>query len=611
MKCPLRPISPKPDGAGRKAAIPENYGGLSPFRFALKRVLRRKLELALALAWSMAFALVPMQFPVLTGDLVSGILGGSASLYGLVTASGQGLIGASVAGLVVISAGYALSGYYSTTWTARLGRHYLADLRNDLMSKLDHLSLDIHSIFGSGELLNRVVVDTQSARPFVQSIFVTMTTYVVQLVYPAVMIVLVSPLLGAAAGSVLGVQLLADWYLQRKLRVATRTLRATQGRVTSTAKENLDGIETIQTSNAEAPSIEKFVGESDRLAAEQIAAQRYVGMITANTFGLTSLGLALTWWWGGMQVASGAMTLGTLVMVTGFVVLLYAPSRQFTKMVNKYQKGLVAFERLQEVMEVESSVMEVEGAPKLPARGGMIEFHDVSFAYGEMGQWSLSNVDLSIPSHKLTAITGRNGSGKSSLLKLMVRLYDPTKGEVLIDGQDVRGVSLQSLREQIAVVPQDPVIFSGTVSENVRFGRPDATDAEVKEACDLANATGFIGKLGSGLDTVLGHRGGVILSAGQAQRIAIARALLRRPRILLMDEPLSSLDVESEDAISQTLTRLKKTMTIVVVTHDSATTRVADRVVVMESGKVIDTIDADTSSRRPDPAAPEQESEWR
>lgn len=558
----------------------------SPLRFALKRVLGRKVELVFAFSWAIVFVLIPMQIPVLTGALVNGALGKSASLYGLVTAQGKSLIQDSVIGLIIVSAAYGISGFFRTTSTARLSRYFLSDIRNDMMRKAEYLSLDQHSKLGSGELLNRVIVDTQSARPFVDRVLVGMTTNVLRIVYPAALIFLISPQIGAIAGSVLAVQLLLNWHLQKKLRRATRIVRKTQGKLTSRAKENLDGIETIQISNAEYPTISQFVGESNKLAREQLIAQKYSGLVAAAAMGLTTVGLAFTWWWGGIEMMSGRMTMGTLVTLTGFTVLLYTPSRNFSRLANRYHKGMVAFERIQEVMDFTPSVTEIPNAPDIRITEGIIEFRRVSFSYAEESQAALAEVNLKIPPRKLTAVTGRNGSGKSTLLKLLLRLYDPTKGDILIDGQAIRNVSLKSLRSNIAVVPQNPALFSGTVYENVCFGLPDATAKEIEDACGLANSLDFIRQLKNGFNTRLGQRGGIILSPGQAQRIAIARAILRRPKILLMDEPLSALDVESEEAISSAMDNLKESMTIVVVTHDSKTSSAADRILVMKSGRL-------------------------
>ncbi|MDG6995128.1 MAG: ABC transporter ATP-binding protein [Nitrososphaerota archaeon] len=577
----------------------------SAFRLAFSRIVKFRRNLVAALVWSMIFAIVPMQVPILTGALVNGILGNSASIYGLLTLHNQGqIIDFAIIGLLATALLYGVTAYYSTTSTARLSRRFLSDLRKDLIGKLDFISVDVHSRFGSGELLNRVIVDTQSTKRFVENIFVKMTTNVLEVLYPVTLLFLINPFIALIASSMLPLQWLITREFQTKLRKATKRVRTDQGRLTAIAKENLDAIETIQSSSAEVRSIAQFSIQSDKLLSDQLEAQRYVGLINALIWGLTSLGLMMTWWFGSLEVVSGQISMGTLVTLTGFVVLLYAPFRKFTEMANIYQKGLVAFERIQDVIDIRSSIQEIPNAPELVIGHGEMQFQNVSFSYEGQMEQALTAVNLTIKPNQLTALVGRNGSGKSTMLKLMLRLYDPTHGKILVDGQDIREVTLRSLRSKIAVVPQAPLIFNDTVSENVRLGNPDVSDKEIEEACLLANATEFITKLEKGFDTVLGQGYGVILSGGQAQRLAIARALLRKPKILLLDEPSSALDPESEIAISNTLVRLKSHVTTVVVSHRARTAEIADSVVLMDYGRIAEEIErteysGETEIRRP------------
>ncbi len=565
---------------------------MSPSRFALVRVMKLKRNLTVALIWSVIFVIVPMQVPVLSGALVNGILGNTASFYGILILHNQRqIIDFSIIGMLVIAVSYGTSSYFSTTSIAKLSRRFLSNLRKDLAEKLEFISLDVHSRFGSGELLNRIIVDTQSTKRFVEKIFVKMTTNILEVVYPVILLFLISPVIALIATSILPLQLLITREFQKRLRKATRKVRTDQGRLTAIAKENLDGIETIQSLTAEKRSIAQFSTQSDNLLSDQLEAQKYVGLINACIWGLTSLGLTLTWWWGGLEVISGQISIGTLVTLTGFVVLLYTPSRKFTEIANVYQKGLVAFERIQEVVETSSSIHEPPNAPEIAMTNGEIEFQNVSFSYGKQPEQALTTVNLAVEPNRLTAVVGRNGSGKSTLLKLMLRLYDPTSGKILIDGQDISEVTVSSLRSRIAVVPQMPLIFGDTVHENVRLGNPNASNEEVEEACRLANATEFIQKLDKGFDTILGHGKGVILSGGQAQRIAIARALLKKPKILLLDEPSSALDSESEIAVSRALMNLKSRVTMIVVSHRAKTAEIADSVVLMDSGRVAEKID--------------------
>jgi ABC-type multidrug transport system fused ATPase/permease subunit len=354
--------------------------------------------------------------------------------------------------------------------------------------------------------------------------------------------------------------------------------------LTGDVKESIDGVETVKALCAEEVCVARIERSADALETDELEASRYSAAISGTVFLTTSLGIALTWWQGGQRVLSGDMTLGALVVFTGFVAFAYQPFRQFTTMLTTYRRGLVSLERIEELLAAEPQVTRVGTGRPLRVASGRIEFHGVAFRYAR--QPVLADIDLVIEPRELTVVMGRSGSGKSSLLRLMVRLHDPQQGAVLIDGQDLRDVNLQSLRTQVAVVPQQPVLFSGTIGQNICLGRPDAPPEEVTAACQAAGAMELIARLDGGLEARLG-RGGVRLSGGEAQRISIARALLLRPQIILMDEPTSALDATSECAILAALERLRGVATVVIVAHRASTIRSADRVVVLDAGRVV------------------------
>lgn len=557
----------------------------SPLGFLLRRLRRHRAELALALTWSILFVVVPMQVPLFTGALVSGLTGTSATLYGLVTLTGQTeIVRVTIAALIGVAVAYGVTSYLAASSTAELSRMFVRDVRKDMIARLDRSSLDVHRRFGSGELMSRVMSDTESTRNFVQYVFFTNVQSVVRIVYPVAMLLLLDPWVALVTAAVLPAQWLVTRRFQTGLRRATRTARTTRGRLMASVKENLDGIETIQTSNAEGPAIARVGRETDQLAQDQIDVRTYTGLINGSTGVFTSIGVALAWGLGGMQVLAGSLTLGVLVTVTGYVVLLYMPVRAFTRVTNVYQRGTVALERIQEVLEVPSPIRDDPRAPPLRIPAGRIEFRDVSFGYD--ARRSLRAVNLVIEPGSVTALVGRNGSGKSTLLKLVSRLFDPTDGTVLIDGQDLRNVRLESLRRQVAVVPQSPVLFSGTIEENIRIGRPEASSTEVATACEQAGVLDYIAHQPRGLSTVVGP-GGVSLSGGEVQRLSIARALLRAPRILLLDEPNSALDRESEERLAEAVGRLRGRVTVLLVAHHmTRLMREADCVILLENGAV-------------------------
>lgn len=567
---------------------------ISPTKYVFERLKKDKTRLAFAIFWSILFVIIPMQVPILTGALIDDMRDVKhVKIFGFITLdqTHHQVLEYIVIGLIIIAASYGISAYFRTSSVAKVSRHFVADLRKDLIRKLEVLSLDIHSKYGSGDLLSRTILDTQTLRPFVESSVIKTSVNVVRMSYPIVMLFIINPVLALWATSVLPVHWLITRKLQKKLHESSEHAARSQARLNATMKENLDGIETIQTSNAEKYSIKKIFEHAEKVESDQVQTQKYSGMISGFVWGLTGLGLALIWWQGGLIVLAEKMTIGTLIAFTGLALFVYEPLRNFTQAINAYQKGVVSAERIQEILDTPSSIQDHPSANYAKISRGKIEFKNVSFSYpgytsDQQGQ-VLNNVNVSIEPNRLTAIVGKNGSGKSSILKLITRLYDPNEGQVLIDDQDIKKVALDSLRSQIAVVPQTPIIFSGTVFENVLLGKPDATVEEIEEACRSSDVLKFSIHLDKGLDTILGV-GGVSLSGGEAQRIAIARALIRKPKILLLDEPSSALDLESEFSIMETLNHLKKDMTIILVGHHLQAISNADRVIVIDGGRVVE-----------------------
>ncbi|AIF85275.1 ABC-type multidrug transport system, ATPase and permease component [Candidatus Nitrososphaera evergladensis SR1] len=584
---------------------------ISAARYVLTHLKKDRLRLIWAVFWSVVFVIIPMQVPILTGTLIDGIHHTAhPRIYGMIDLSSltpQETVTYAVIGLMVVAGLYGTAAYFRTTSIAKVSRHFVSEIRKTLIQKLEVLSLDIHSKYGSGELLNRALLDTQSLRTFIESSFIKTVVRVVQMSYPILLLFLLDPFLAAIALSVLPAQWLIVSRLQKKLHRTSRRAKKSRARLTTVIKETLDGIETVQTSTAESRSFEKVSSLAEKIESNQVQTQKYVGMITGVVWAFTSFGLALIWWQGGLRVLDGHMTVGNLIQCSGLSLFIYQPYRSFTKAINDYQKGIVAAERIQEILETPSSIQESPDATHLDIQHGSIEFRNVAFSYSlssssnsssssaapvhqeeqqRYDQEVLRGIDLKIPAHSLTAIVGRSGSGKSTLLKLVSRLYDPSSGQVLIDDQDIKKIKLDSLRSQIAVVPQTPFIFSGTISENIKLAKPDATDEELRQACESADCLHFILKQKKGFETRLGQ-GGISLSGGQAQRIAIARALIRRPVILLLDEPSSALDSESESAIMATLYNLKSTITIILVGHHLKAISKADRLVVMNDGKIV------------------------
>lgn len=525
-----------------------------------------------------------MQIPILTGSLIDGINGDKANLYGIVSLdySSSQVLEISIIGLVIVAGVYGITAYFRTTSKAKISRNFVFDLQRDLAQKMESLSIDLHSKYGSGDLLNRVILDTNSVRAFVDSTIIKTVVNVFRIIYPVIILFMMEPVLAAIASSFLPFQFFITQKLQKMMRRTARRIRKRRAKLTTFLKEDLDGIETVQTSNIGKKRIRKISKQVDRVEKIELRVQKYAAMITGLAWGLTTTGLAITWWYGGLQVLDDSMTIGTLVTFTGLVVFIYAPIRRFSDVMRDYNKSIVAVERIQEILDLPSSVKQIKNAIPLDIPEGSIQFDKVSFAYQQKDV--LTEVSVNLKPSSINAIVGKSGSGKSSFIRLIPRLYDPVDGEILIDGQNIKNVTIKSLRSQVALVTQDPIIFSGTIYENITLGNPNATIEEIEEVCKMVDALDFIMDLENDFQTVLGQ-GGTTLSKGQAQRITIARALLRKPKILLLDEPTSALDSESESILISNLEKLKEKMTIVLIIHNLDMIKNADQIILLDKGK--------------------------
>jgi ATP-binding cassette, subfamily B, bacterial len=592
---------------------------MSPLKFGIKRLKKFRIKLISAIVWSILFAVIPMQVPVITGTLVDGIdnsdidkqqvRGITGTLvdgidnseddkpvlfYGIIQVGNTPyrVIAFTLVSLIIVAIAYGFTSYMSISSRSIISRNFAFEIQNVLIRKLEFLSLDIHTKYGSGDLLNRTLIDTNNVRPFVEATIIKSITNVVRISYPLLMLFVIDSFLAFVVSLILPAQFLIIRNLQSRIGEASRQLRKDKARLTMLQKENLDGLETIQTSSAETYTIQKISNQIQRVEEAQVTIQRYYGMMMGFAWGLTALGVALGWSFGGLKVLSGDITLGQLIIFSGFVLFVYTPVRKLTQTVKEHHRGLVAMRHIQEILETSSSIVESKNSTGLKITQGRIIFRNVSLSFKKRkkNRTILNNICINIKPNSITAIVGRSGAGKSSILKLITRLYDPLEGEVLIDGKDIKTVSIQSLRSQIAVVPQIPIIFTGTIMENIRLANPDASDFEVEQACLNADALKFIKKFKKGLDTVIGQRGDN-LSEGEAQRIAIARALLKKAKILLLDEPSSAIDPEATASIMNSLHHLKKDMTIVLINHNREAIDKADNIITIDNKRVAEVVE--------------------
>jgi len=388
-----------------------------------------------------------------------------------------------------------------------------------------------------------------------------------------------------------------SFHLQKRIRAKSRAMHRQLQEMSGDLHEQFAGISTIQAFTQEEAEAREFREHSEEYLDTVLGNVKLQSIALGASGFLTALGPILVLWVGALEVWSGRISVGMLMAFYAYLGMLYQPIQRLTELNLILANSLAAMDRIFEVFDTFPEVQEQLAAVTLQRVQGEIAFQDVSFHYD--GRESvLEHLDLRIPAGITVALVGPSGAGKSTLVKLLPRFYDVTAGRITVDGTDIRGATLKSLRQQIAIVPQEPLLFSGTIADNLRYGKPEAAEADIRRAAREAFADAFIEQLPGGYDTEIGERG-VRLSGGQKQRLAIARAFLRDAPIVILDEPTSALDAESEELIKQALRRLLEGRTALIIAHRLSTIQHAHRVIVLEEGRIIEQGRHDELLRRP------------
>jgi len=369
----------------------------------------------------------------------------------------------------------------------------------------------------------------------------------------------------------------------RRSRPLLQEVQQRIAEVTADVEENISGVRVVKAFAAEPRQLTRFEANVMRVMDKSMEATRQRAFYNPLLAFLPNLGLAVVLLVGGHQVANGTLTLGDFTAFYTYLLMMIGPMRMLGVALGLAQRATASGARLFEILDVEPAI--VSGPRELPAGQGAVEFRDVTFSYAH-GPAALQNVSLKVDAGSTVALVGATGSGKTTLVQLLSRLYDPIRGAVLVDGVDVREVDVVDLRREIAVVDDDPFLFSDTVAGNIAYARPDASMEEIRHAAERAQAAGFIAELPEGYDTRVGERG-LTLSGGQRQRIAIARALLADPRVLVLDDATSSVDATTEREIKAALREAMEGRTTFVIAHRLSTIALADDIVVLEKGRVI------------------------
>lgn len=478
------------------------------------------------------------------------------------------------------------SDYQRTYQISWLGQNMVNEIRMNLFSHLQNLSFSFYDKSETGRIISRVTNDTDTlSMIFVQGI-VTVLSDILTLVGIVIVMLWLSVSLTLATLVVLPILLLSTLVFQSRLRRAYRMTRKKIAKVTSKLQESISGIREIQSFTRERDTIEVFRQANIENLQANVQAGRIFALLMPVIQIIGAVGTCIVLWYGGILTIGEGITLGILVAFLAYVTRFFRPIVNLTTFYNTVQSAMSAAERIFETMDTRPEIADAPEAIELPRVKGRIAFKNVSFGYNPSDP-VLKNIDFSVEPGRTLAIVGPTGAGKSTMVRLLSRFYEPQSGTITVDGYDVRNVALRSLHNQMGVVLQEPFLFSGTIMENIRYGKLDATDEEVKNIAKLVGAHEFITSLSDGYETEVGERG-MRLSVGQRQLISFARALLRDPPILILDEATSSLDPYTELEIKRGLSVLLKNRTSLVIAHRLSTVRNADNIIVVNNGEIVE-----------------------
>ncbi len=460
------------------------------------------------------------------------------------------------------------------------------ELRDLFYGHLQRLELAFFDRQQTGQLMSRGTVDLQMVRFFLGYGLIFMVQSGLTIVLVAIAMIIVNPGLAALALIPTPFVIAVAFRYGHRARPATQEVQQRIAELTADAEEAISGVRVIKAFAAEERQFARFTDSAQRVFDQAMIATKLQAIYNPLIAFLPQLGLAVVLLVGGRDVINGTMTIGEFTAFYAYLLRLLAPMRTLGVSLGLSQRATAAGARLFEVLDVVPRIESAPGAPPLPAGSGDVVFEDVSVDYGGSAASALSDVSLHVQAGTTVALVGATGSGKTTLVALLGRLYDPEHGRVLVDGADVREVDVDSLRHAVAVVDDDPFLFSATVHENIAYARESASREEVEAAARAAQAHGFIERLPKGYDTRVGERG-LTLSGGQRQRVAIARALLADPRILILDDATSSVDASTEQQIKTALRTAMEGRTTFVIAHRLSTIALADEIVVLEDGRLI------------------------
>jgi ATP-binding cassette subfamily B protein len=541
--------------------------------YLLARPYKGRTALAItSLLGATAVALAP---PYLVGRAVDEVRRGDTHLLAWIVVA---FVAAGVLGVA-----FTYGQTYFTGWT---GERMLADLRRNLFRHLQRLSLGFYERNRAGVIISRLTNDVEALDQLVTDGVTSLVQNTLTLLGTAVLLFFLDWRLALATLTVMPLMTVATAWFRKRSGRAYRRVRETLGAVTATLAEDIAGMRVLQSFTRERAASENFGRVADEYRISNMQTVVLSGLYFPFVDFLSSGATAVVLGYGGWLAYHGEITIGTLVAFLGYLTNFFDPVQQLSQLYNTFLSAVAALDKITDVLDEEPEVQDRPGAAELSQIDGRVAFEGVHFSYGR-GPEVLHGIDLSVAAGTTVALVGHTGAGKSTIAKLLARFYDPTGGRITIDGTDLRDITQASLRRQLGIVPQEGFLFAGTVAENIAFGRPEAGREEIVAAAGAVGADEFIERLEEGYETQLGERGSR-LSLGQRQLVAFARALLADPRILILDEATSSVDIGTERKIEQALRRLLHGRTAFIIAHRLSTIRDADLIVVLEHGRVVE-----------------------
>jgi ATP-binding cassette, subfamily B, bacterial len=486
--------------------------------------------------------------------------------------------------VVVVSAIKGFSGFAQSFITSRIGYRLAHTLRRELFTHLQRLSLSFHKRSETGELLSKITNDTNNLRDTFSEFALQFATDLLTLCGMVTIMFLLNLELSLIVLATFPFLAAISVYRFRRIRASARRQRKAEGQIATRASEVLSSMLVVQAFGRERYEEEKFGEKSAATLDESIKTARLESASARSVDFISAVGTFFVLVVGSTSALRGEITPGSVLVFVSYMNSIYSPIRSIAKLSSKISRAFVSAGRVAEILNVEPEIKDAPDAIEARNLSGDIEFQNVSFDYGN-GKTILQDISFCVPAGKKVALLGASGAGKTTIISLILRLYDATGGAISIDGVNIKKFKRESLRREIGIVLQDAILFGATVRENIAYGKPDATDTEIIQAAKSANAHDFIEQLPDGYDTVIGERGGT-LSGGQRQRLTIARAFIRDAQILILDEPMTGLDTQSEAAIRDAMERLMRGKTCILITHDLPNAAFADWILMLENGRI-------------------------